>query len=174
MSASTPADPAERSRGRPRRSDMRRLIAILATVTALAVAGCGTDDAQSTGGQADQNSSSDSISSEPAADVESVAMTQTGGIAGVRESWRIDGSDRGHTAVFEAASQTAIGDAEGAKGKPPCCDLFQYNLVIRYTDGTTASYRVYDGGTSDPVLDHLVSAVLDSAPASSGKSPEMR
>ncbi len=148
---------------------MRRLIAILATVTALAVAGCGTDDAQSTGGEADQNSSS-----EPASDVESVAMTQTGGIAGVHEIWRIDGSDRGHAAVFEAASQTALADAEGAKGTPPCCDLFQYNLVIRYTDGTTASYRVYDGGTSDPALDHLVSAVLDSAPAPSGPSLQMR
>lgn len=155
---------------------MRRLIAILATVTALAVAGCGTDDAQSTGGDTDQDSSSDSTtSSGPASDVESVAMIQTGGIAGVHESWRIDGSDQGHAEVFEAASQTALGEAEGAKGKPPCCDLFQYSLVIRYTDGSTASYTVYDGGTSDPALDRLVSAVLDSVPAASrGHGVEMR
>jgi hypothetical protein len=153
---------------------MRRLIAILATTTALAVAGCGTDDAESTGGDSDQNPSSDADTSSQPAPVESVAMTQTGGIAGVHETWRIDGSDRGHAAVFEAASQSALGDAEGAKGKPPCCDLFQYNLVIRYTDGTTASYRVYDGGTSDPALDHLVSAVLDSAPGPADLSHEMR
>jgi hypothetical protein len=154
---------------------MRRLIAILAAVTALAIAGCGTDDAESAGGDTDQNPSSDPTgSSEPASEVESVAMTRTGGIAGVHETWKIGPSDRGHAAVFDAASQPRLDDVEGAKGTPPCCDLFQYELVIRYSDGTTASYRMYDGGTSDPALDHLVSAVLKAAPAPPSASPQMR
>ena len=149
---------------------MRRLIAILVAATALAVAGCGADDADSSGGNPDQNSSSDPAGSSR---VESVAMTRTGGVAGVRESWRIGPSDRGHAAVFEAASQEQLADVEGAKGKPPCCDFFQYSLVIRYADGSTASYRTYDGGTSDPALDQLVSAVLKTAPVPSA-SPDMR
>jgi hypothetical protein len=155
---------SERPRRCLRRSDMRRLIPILAAVTALAVAGCGTDDPDSAGGD----------DSTPSSEVESVAMTRTGGIAGVRETWKIGPSDRGHAAVFEAASQLALGGVEGAKSTPPCCDLFQYSLVIRYTDGTTASYRAYDGGTSDPALDHLVSAVLSTAPTASSASPQMR
>ncbi|HYJ67119.1 MAG TPA: hypothetical protein VEX15_05590 [Nocardioidaceae bacterium] len=153
---------------------MRRLIAILAAVTALAVAGCGTDDAESTGGDTDQTPSSDPAgSSEPAPEVESVAVTRTGGIAGVHETWKIDPSDRGHAAVFEAASEDALADVGSAGGKPPCCDFFEYSLVIRYADGTTASYRMYDGGTSDPALDHLVTAVLKSAPVTSSPAPTL-
>jgi hypothetical protein len=154
---------------------MRRLIATLAAVTALTVAGCGTDNAQSSGGDTDSNSSSDSAgSSDAAAAVESVSMTQSGGIAGSRETWTVGPSDRGHAAVFDAASQQVLAGAEGAKGTPPCCDLFQYDLVIRYSDGSTASYRTYDGGTSDPALDHLVSAVLNTAPMAPTASPQMR
>src|SRR5690606_25249121 len=146
----------ERRRPGPRRTDMRRLIAILGTIAALSgLAGCGSEDAgrtgtqpgTQTGAEPDGDGQGGPAASEPA--VESVTLTRAGGVAGVQEAWKIGPTDPGLRRVFEAASREALDEVEagdGHAGKPPCCDFFQYDLVVRYEDGTNATYRVWDGG----------------------------
>jgi predicted small secreted protein len=103
-------------------------------------------------------------STEPATEVRSVTVTQSGGIAGGRQTWQVGPSDPGHRAVFDAAEPQALEGAKGSTGKPPCCDLFQYHVTVRYSDGTVESFRVYDGAAADPALTHLVSAVVATQP----------
>jgi hypothetical protein len=141
---------------------MRRLIATLIAAAALTIAGCGSEGSDPTtgGGDGDPTQQPDR---EP--DVQSVTLTRTGGIAGVDESWRVGPTDAGHRPVFDAARTEALDDADTGVGKtPPCCDFFQYTVVVAYTDGDTATYRMYDGGTTDPALDRLVDAVLETKP----------
>jgi hypothetical protein len=159
-----------------RRTDMRRLIATLSVAAALVLVGCGSEDAdpasddtgsgETGGGQDDADAGDNETDTGPA--VESVTMTRTGGIAGVHETWKIGPSDAGHGRVFEAASPEAlddVGSGSGPPGKPPCCDFFQYNLIVRYDDGTNETFRMWDGGRPDPALDRLVDAVLKTEPA---------
>jgi hypothetical protein len=159
---------SERAGRSLRRSDMRRLIATLIAAAAFTIAGCGSEDADPTSGGGDGDRTSDSEPTqqpEREPTVQSVTLTRTGGIAGVNESWRVGPTDVGHRPVFEAASKEALNDADTGAGKtPPCCDLFQYTVVVAYTDGDTATYRMYDGGTTDPALDRLVDAVLETKP----------
>jgi hypothetical protein len=103
-------------------------------------------------------------STEPAASVRSVAVTRSGGFAGDHQTWQVGASDPGHRAVFDAADVDALEGAEGSPGKPPCCDLFQYNVTVRYSDGTVESFRVHDGAPADPALTHLISAVVATQP----------
>ncbi|MGH3454740.1 MAG: hypothetical protein ACRDPQ_20440 [Nocardioidaceae bacterium] len=172
---------------------MRRLITALLAAAALALTGCGSDSAEPTGAGADAAPPSESEpstepeatppsepepaptsepepsiepepSTEPATSVRSVAVTRSGGIAGDRQTWQVGPSDPGHRAVFDAAAPDALEGAEGSAGKPQCCDLFQYDVTVRYSDGTVESFRVYDGASADPALTHLVSAVVATQP----------
>jgi hypothetical protein len=162
----------------PRRTDMRRLIATLIAAAALTLAGCGSEDAEPASGGEPDSTSGDTDPTTPSDQeptVQSVSLTRTGGIAGVDESWRVGPDDAGHRAVFRAASKEALDDAAtGVVKKPPCCDFFQYTVVVSYTDGDSATYRAYDGGTSDPALDRLVAAVLQTEPRPQGASGAQR
>jgi len=146
---------------------MRRLIATLSVTAALVLSGCGSEDADNPAtdeagqNQTDETGDTGDTEAEPA--VESVTMTRTGGIAGVHETWKVGPSDAGHGVVFEAASPEALADVDSGTGvgKPPCCDFFQYNLIVRYDDGSNETFRMWDGGSADPALDRLVEAVLN-------------
>jgi|Tabmets5t2r1_1033131.scaffolds.fasta_scaffold13901_2 hypothetical protein len=142
---------------------MRRLIATLVAAAVLALAGCGSEDSDPVGDPAPSSDSAPTEQSEPT--VQSVTLTRTGGIAGVNETWQVGPSDAGHRAVFDAASKEALAEADTGAGKtPPCCDFFQYTVVVAYSDGDTATYRTYDGGTAHPALSRLVDVVLETEP----------
>jgi hypothetical protein len=153
---------------------MRRLIATLVAAAALILAGCGSEDADPTsGGDPDPaggdpgptSGDPDSTQSDQAPTVQRVTLTRTGGLAGVNDSWRVGSGDAGHRAVFKAATEAALDDVNVGPGKSPtCCDFFQYTVVVTYTDGDSATYRTYDGGSADPALDRLVDAVLETEP----------
>lgn len=152
----------ERAAHRTRRTGMRRLIAILSVTAALVLAGCGSADPDPA---SDEPGREDPGENENGPAVESVTMSRTGGIAGVHDAWKVGPSDTGHGAVFEAASPEALDEVDAVTGKPPCCDFFQYDLIVRYDDGSNATFRMWDGGAADPALDRLVDAVLDTKPA---------
>ena len=144
---------------------MRRLIATLIAAAALALTGCGSEDSDLVGDPGSTGDSSPTEQPDPEPTVQSVTLTRSGGIAGVHETWQVGPADAGHRAVFEAASKEALEDADTGAGKtPPCCDFFQYTVVVSYSDGDTATYRMYDGGTADPALDRLVDVVLETEP----------
>jgi hypothetical protein len=174
-----------------RRSGMRRLITAVLAAAVLALTGCGSgqedsvaEDPQPTR-TPEPSPSSDpeptqspepkpSPSPEPdpgptrtpapETSVDSVTVTRSGGIAGVHQTWQVGPSDPGHRAVFDAAEPQALEGAEGSAGKPPCCDLFQYDVTVRYSDGTVEFFRVHDGASADPALTHLVSTVVATQP----------
>jgi Emfourin len=137
---------------------MRRLITAVLAAAVLALTGCGSDRPASI------EVPHPTQTSRPPASVDSVAMTQSGGFAGLRRTWEVGPSDPGHAAVFAAASQQALADAEGSTGKAPCCDLFQYRLTVSYSDGGSESFRFYDGAPTDPALTRLAHAVLRTQP----------
>jgi hypothetical protein len=134
--------------------------------------GCGSQDADpasdgSDSGETGETGETGQTENDAEPAVESVTMTRTGGYAGVHETWKVGPSDAGHGRVFEAASPEALADVgtdSGPAGKPPCCDFFQYDLIVRYDDGSNATFRMWDGGDADPALDDLVDAVLDTKP----------
>jgi hypothetical protein len=143
-----------------RRTDMRRLITAFVAAATLALTGCGSDDADPS--SSDKTNPTESPESGPA--VQSVSMTQSGGIAGIHQTWEVGPSDAGHDAVFEAASTEALEGVEGATGEPPCCDFFQFDVTVQYADGSTESLRMYESSAADPALGDLVDAVLETKP----------
>ena len=175
---------------------MRRLITAVLAAAVLALTGCSSDQADSAGAEdphptrspeptrptepsppppsptptSQPTPTSKPEPSEPpvsSSAVDNVAMTQSGGIAGIRRSWDVGPSDPGHAAVFAAASPKALADAKGSTGKPPCCDLFEYRLTVSYSDGSVASFRFYDGAPADPAVSRLVRTVLKTQPQTS-------
>ena len=174
---------------------MRRLITAVLAAAVLALTGCGSDQADSAGAddphptrtpeptpptepsptptQSPTSQPTPTSKPEPSeppvpsSSVDSVAMTQSGGIAGIRRSWDVGPSDPGHSAVFAAASPKALADAKGSTGKPPCCDLFEYRLTVSYSDGSVAAFRFYDGAPADPAVSRLVRTVLKTQPQAS-------
>ena len=138
---------------------MRRLITAVLAAAVLTLVGCGSDP-----GPAGIEGPRPTQTPRPPASVDSVAMTQSGGFAGLRRTWHVGPTDPGHAAVFAAASQQALVGAEGSTGKAPCCDLFQYRLTVSYSDGGSESFRFYDGAPTDPALTRLAHAVLRTQP----------
>ncbi len=148
---------------------MRRLITAVLAAAVLTLVGCGSDQP----GRVSTKDPHPTRVPQPAKSVDSVAMTQSGGFAGLRRTWHVGPSDPGHAAVFAAASPEALADAEASTGKVPCCDLFQYRLTVSYSDGGTESFRFYDGAPTDPAITRLVHAVLQTQPQASD-SPTMQ
>ncbi len=97
--------------------------------------------------------------------VVSVSMTQRGGLTGVVRTWRITERSPRHAHVFAAADRSVLeGSTTRAAGPAPCCDLFEYEVMIRYGDGSTKQLRTWDEADASPAVLDLVTAVLDSEP----------
>jgi len=92
-------------------------------------------------------------------------MTQQGGLAGVVRSWRITERSPRHERVFAAADRSLLeGSSARAAGQAPCCDLLEYEVVVRYADGTSMRMRTWDGDSTNLALLDLVTTVIDSEP----------
>ncbi len=97
--------------------------------------------------------------------VVSVSMTQQGGLTGVVRTWRISERHPRHEHVFAAADRDVLEDPTTRTAEQSlCCDLLEYEVVIRYADGSTKRLRTWDADDTDPALQNLVTAVIDSEP----------
>ena len=124
-------------------SSYRAALAAVLTAVTLILAACGSggDPGTSPGGGVPTDRPTDG----PApAEVRSVTVTQSGGVAGVLRTWRVGPGTPGSDEVFAAATREALaGTDPGIPREPPCCDLFAYEVLVRYADGGTARYVTY-------------------------------
>lgn len=121
-----------------------------------------SDQPADTGGG--RGSPGDSRDDAGAGAVVSVSMTQLGGLTGVVRSWRISGRHPRHEHVFAAADREALETTTRAADQSPCCDLLDYEVVVSYADGSTRQLRTRGAEDTDPALQNLVTAVIDSEP----------
>lgn len=121
-----------------------------------------TDGSRVTGEDPSADSDTDAGSTE----VQSIRMTRTGGVAGLRKTWRVVPGGEHAAPALAAAEQRADLEAEASAGPrgPSCCDFFSYDVVVTYADGGTVHLVVTDPGPDTPVLTRLVTAVIDSEP----------
>lgn len=141
---------------------MRRQLAALGALLALAALGCGAeagDDARP--GDPRSTATATSTSLQP----ESVTVRQGGGIAGVDRSWRVTSDTPGADRVFAAAQDGALQAAAGRTSSPICCDFFVYSILVRYSDGQTLQIVTSDGVERPPAVEALLDAVLATDPA---------
>lgn len=131
------------------------LLVVLLTGVLL-LAGCGSSPAPEP---------ADRTAEDLSPEVVSVSMTQQGGQAGSLRSWRVTERSPRHEHVFAAAAPRALEDTTArGDGRPACCGLLEFEVVIRYADGTTTSLRTGAADSTAPALQELVWAVLDSEP----------
>lgn len=117
----------------------------------------GGEDGTFEGGTDDDDVSVDSVVS--------VSMTQLGGLTGVVRSWRITERHPRHGHVFAAAERELLEDTTTrAADQSLCCDPLEYEVVVRYADGSTKRLRTGGAEGTDPALQNLVTAVIDSEP----------
>jgi hypothetical protein len=93
-------------------------------------------------------------------------MTRSGGIAGVRDSWRLAPGDEFSEQAFEVAARRSQLEAEVAEldQEPICCDFFVYDVTVRYADGDTLRATL-DEDPEATAWWELVHAVEDSSRA---------
>ena len=97
--------------------------------------------------------------------VVSVSMTQLGGLTGVVRSWRVTERHPRHEHVFAAADREVLEDTATRAGEQSlCCDVLDYEVLVRYADGSTKQLRTGGAEDTDPALQNLVTAVIDSEP----------
>ena len=145
---------------RPRRG---LLTGLLACVVVASVSGCGQPGA----GDAEEPPSGTTTTADGGVGtgagtgaVTAVTVRQSGGLAGVDESDTVTDDVAGAGPILAKAA--ALPKPSGKDlVKAPCCDFITYQVSVRYTDGTTASYVTWDGGPRR-VLD-VAMAVLSAA-----------
>jgi hypothetical protein len=131
---------------------MGRQLAVAVILLALGTGGCGADRTSWPESPSDGSS---------VATVESVTVRQSGGIAGIDQTWRVSADTPGVARVLAAAGDEALrAAATGTPATDLCCDLFQYDITIRYSDGLTVRLRTTDVAEADPAVRRLLDAVI--------------
>lgn len=136
---------------------MSRQVAVLAALLTLVAGACG---AESEDDPTPDDGASAPTSTGPQVSVESVTVQQSGGIAGIDQTWHVTGSTPGAEQVFAAAQDEALRDAAASKSTQICCDFFVYDIVIRFSDGDTLRLATSDAVEPDPAVKALLNAVL--------------
>ena len=135
---------------------------MLSLLSALVAGGCGADSGSA---PASDRSPESSAATPSDVTVESVTVRQSGGIAGVDQTWRVTSETPGSQRVFAAARNEAVLDSHGSKAPEVCCDFFLYHISIQYSDGRAVQLSATDGAPVDPAVQALLDAVLATDPA---------
>lgn len=147
------------------------VLAARAALAAALLAGCGADTTTTTP-QEPPSSPGPSSPTQPPADqvAQAVTVTQSGGIAGVLETYRVTADDPLAERVLPLTDDPSLFADLSATATAPCCDFFSYTVVVDYAEGPDYRFVTWDGADVPPEVDQLVSAVTDVARQPDGAS----